>query len=1256
MRNAAWLRKRKLVLLLACCLTPAAGYCSPPSNAQFTGVSTDTASLSWTLDAPGSEAPLMVISTAPDFSVFYSSVTGALGAQTTTYYGLTPNATYFFKVKVSTEPDAAYSAPVSAITDPNPPVSPLVTGVYSSSITVSWSDAGNAPGSVYLLQAAQDEAFIVELVSTLTVAGSYAFEGLGLNAIYYIGARTVGFSGVESADADFGSTITLSAQPLSPSYDAVYSSGVLLSWDPNGNWEGTLYDVQVSSDDFLTLNYSSTTAEPALAAYGLAPNTTYYFRTASLNAAGACSGYTLFPSTLTRANTPMLHGSGSFAGATSDNVDVRWLQNSNPAYTEYFLHVSSSPDFQGQEYGSGAWAAWAAQVSVTPLDAGVTFYFEVKARDVLLRETAWRDLGATKTLAGADTIPPSVIDLQGGDDVWRGAAGGLYKVHFSDLGSGLSRFEVKLSTSPGLAGPPLADWTTVVTDINAQTSDADWQLPASAFQAITEGVTAYVSVRVYDLAPVPNVTVSTDVFYVIRDTTPPTIADNAVSPSGWLLADPGTFNVDFADARSGLAFIQYSASGLPGTADAALLGWTDIDTLVSSQTYTPDWGVDFPALAGGATNYISVRAVDAAGNTATLADVFKILKTAGGPGVSFAFPSAAYVSTVTALSGAASGGNDGITVSYVEVWLQELAGGKYYDGAGGFSAGAPVWLMASGGQAWSLNAAAFGLVNLSSYTAVARAYDSLARYSLIYATSTFTIDQDPPTVALSSPVALSTVYSLDGITGTAGDAGSGPALAGVSVKRLVDGKWWDFLNRTWGSVQSSSLTAVSGGGWTFLPDAWLRGNMLSGYDYFVTACASDAAAPANHSVFGLAGSTFTFSDTLAPGQAVQVSASTDPATVPPGKLRVTWVFPGDDGDAGLLGAGEFAVKYATFTGFGYSTASAQVLIATASVPAGSTQVYLISGLTYSATYYLRLWTRDDAGFWSAASPEFYGVAGEGLPDGIAGHVRTSPGQGITGVLVEAFNAPGAAARSAYTIDDGSGSFTVSGLDAGVYRIQVTWIEDGIASSVSKDGLPVGYADADFTLSVTYSLASVSGLLPARQRGGKTARRQYSAAGAVGVELYQQGRRVATVEAGDGGRFEIANLLPGDYELRAPGMAPLPVSLRSGENLVVKPFGELEGGDPFYAYPDPARTWVKFRFQTDDPSAKKEISVFNVAGLLIKKIRGDDPGWSGTGNPYEFRWNFSGSEPAPGVYFYKLNVKSQITGKSRVETGKFAVIR
>ncbi|MEK6536793.1 MAG: fibronectin type III domain-containing protein, partial [Actinomycetota bacterium] len=726
---------------------------------------------------------------------------------------LLSGVTYYFRLW--TNDALANLSPLSngatVIMPPNPPSAPLVLAVSSNTMSVSWIGNG-IPGTSYLAEAGNDEAFTLNAVSTITVSTSHVFTGLLPNAVYFARVKTLGEGVIDSDFVNFTATATLSAPVTGAQYLDVFATSATLSWTDGVNPEGTSYEISVSSDSFATLNYSTTTVQLAYTPTALAPGTTYYFRTAALNSGGIKSGYAVFPATMTRAAVPVPNGV-VFSSVTTDKVEVQWLQNGNPVSVEYMLQVSTASNFTGQSDIALGWSAWTAAVTVTPLDSGVTFYFQVKARDPLLRETAWRYLGVQRTDLGADSAPPSVINMQGGDDTWRGAASGSYKVRFHDGGAGLDKFEVKLATSPGLAGAPLTGWTVAVSSINAADYATDWQLPLTAFEAIPEGVTAYVSVRVYDnAAPTPNVTVSTDVFYVIRDTTPPTITNNAVSPSGWQFADPGVFDVDFADARAGLASIQYSASGSAGAADAALLPWTVIDSFVSSSAYTTDWGVAFAALTGGTTNYISARAIDAAGNATTRSDVFKIMKAADSPLVALISPSAAYISTAASLSGSAYGGNDGITINYVEAWLQDLGSGKYYDGAAGtFTSAAPVWLRASGAESWTLNISTFGTVNLSSYTAVARSLDSVARYSLTYATVTFTLDQDVPSVYLSSPVALSTVSVFDVITGTAADTDSGPAMAGVSVKRVIDGKWWDFAARVWGSAQVSSMTPVAGG-------------------------------------------------------------------------------------------------------------------------------------------------------------------------------------------------------------------------------------------------------------------------------------------------------------------------------------------------------------------------------------------------------------------------------------------------------------
>jgi hypothetical protein len=492
------------------------------------------------------------------------------------------------------------------------------------------------------------------------------------------------------------------------------------------------------------------------------------------------------------------------------------------------------------------------------------------------------------------------------------------------------------------------------------------------------------------------------------------------------------------------------------------------------------------------------------------------------------------------------------------------------------------------------------------------------------------------------------------VSGTAADSGAGPDLAGISVKRVSDGKWWNFSARAWGTAQVSSAAPVSGGNWTFVPDAYLRGDILNGSTYFVTAAASDKAIPANTSAFGVSGSSFTFSDTVPPGQITTVSASSG---VLPGRVNVSWTASGDDGPSGVLGWGQFAIKYSTNTGFAYSTASAQVLVTTASVVPGSAQSYLVyeKDMQYATTYYMRLWVMDDAGLWSAASPEFNGLSGEGLPDEIVGHVKTALGAGITGVLVEGFCSLGGV-WSGFTVDDANGSFRLTNLNPGMYRIQVTWLADGIASSVSKDLIPVGYADADFTLSVSYALASVSGVL---STSGFGRRPSAAVSGVSVVELYQNGRRIASVGVEADGSFRIGNILPGEYELRAPGMRTIPITLRSGENLVVRPDGEFIVGNSLYAYPNPARTRITFRLQTEEPTAKEDKTIIDVSGRLVKKIRNEDPGWTRPSTPpyiHLVAWEFKGSEPASGIYIYKVNMKSEATGETLVKTGKFAVIR
>jgi hypothetical protein len=1191
----------------------------------------------------------MALASDPSFTAVISSVTGDLGAQTTVYYGLGSNTTYYFKVKVSTESDAAYSLPVSSATPPEAPQGVVLAQVNISSLSFQWTGGNNAPGSWYRAEAAIDEGFTLNTVFSSGPATAVYFTALNPNATWYLRVKTLGFGGQDSEFVNYGATVTLAYPPASEAYSLVSSTGMSIFWDNNGNPGGTVYELVVStSPGFATVNYSTLTSGNYFEAAGLQPNTTHYFKAAAVNGSGVRSAFTVFAATFTYSSAPGTDPPG-FGAITATSVETRWAVGENPNFTEYYVQASTAANFTGIDYGPGLWFA-APLYNVLSLESGRLYYFRVRSRDFLARPSAWLTLGSRTTLAGADVTPPSVIDLQGGDNAWRGETGGSYMVHFSDLGSGLDKFQVKVATGPAFSGTLVADWTDAVTGLNAAPEYAtDWVLPSAVFDLIQENVTSYVSVRVYDAAAVPNSTVYQDAFYVKRDTTQPNVVNNAVSPQAWLASDPGAvFDVDFNDALSGLGQVLYSASNQPNTASANVVAWTAVPGFTPGPSFSALWGVNFGLLADGASNYISVRAVDAAGNVRTLSDVFRILKNTVGPSVTITSPGGAYVSTAALLAGSASPMNEASAVAGNQVAIQELTGNKYFDGTS-FAAATEVWFGAQGLASWSYNASTVPFAAGTQYKVLARSVDINAFVSpMPYTNVIFSLDQVSPTLWLSTPAAASSVYAFDEIAGTAADTG-GAGLAGIDlyVKRVADGKWWNFSSGGWGGVPVASATAA-GAVWGFAPGTLLRGALAHNQDYFAAAVARDAAVPANASQFGAVGSTFTWKDTTAPEPVAVFRPSTGTA---PGRINLVWVAAGDDGGSFPLTYGQFAVQYSTFSGAAFSTQAAQVLISTGLVLPGATQFYTVAGLTPEATYYLAIWTKDDADLWSLISPVASTVSGERLTNMISGTVKTPAGAGVTGVVVEAISAAGVPVASAYTLDDGNGSFTLENLDDGFYRVQAVWIQDGFSSSIAKDLVPMGYADANFVLSVAYQLASVSGVLPLARAAGFSP----AAAGAARAQLWQGGRMVASAAADPAGRFAIRNLIPGTYMLRVAqedgAWKTFTLKLNPGQNLEIKPLGALLRAGSVYAYPNPARTYIKFHAESA-VSSRVQLLVYSLDGSLVKAVEEAVP----AGGVYEYLWTFDREKPASGVYFYSVKIKHDLSGETDGERRKFAVIR
>ncbi|MBI5244862.1 MAG: hypothetical protein HY922_14425, partial [Elusimicrobia bacterium] len=858
-----------------------------------------------------------------------------------------------------------------------------------------------------------------------------------------------------------------------------------------------------------------------------------------------------------------------------------------------------------------------------------------------------------------DKSSPTITVNLTGDDLWRRANTGTYDVDFADLGgSGLARFAVRISTQAGDAWTSLSASTDVAVGIGSDTYTTEWKLADPVFDGLKGGAVSYVSLRAWD--GVGNYATRLDAFYVRKDTAPPVVADNQVGDDTLRTSSGTRYDVDAFDTGGGLARVQYSASLLKDSANESVIGWTDIALPGGATYYVSDWEVGFASLISNSTNYISVRAIDMAGSTTTAVDAFYVLKDTAGPRLAFSAPApGGWRSELSTISGTAA---DAGEIKGVELKLQENSSGLYWDGAA-FASSVEKWFTALGTAAWSFAPGA-PWTNGNAYRVVARSSDSLGNYSVPYATADFTFDSAAPAAGVTAPLPDSTISSLPVISGTAADLGgaaAGVAAVEVRLKRESDGLWWNFVTEGW-SAAVVSTSASGTNPWSLPTTELLRANLAHGASYFIAVKAMDGAVPANAGNFSQ-GATFYFSDTAPPAAITNLSALTGPS---PGTMELSWTAPGDDGASGIILLGEYRIHYSTDPGASFSTSSAQVAFSTASVRPGSRHGRLVSGLLSGATYYMRAFLADDAGNWSSLSNGATAMPGYNPFNQITGHVMKSSSEPITAVLVECFDAADTLLASTFTVQ--GGSFTLTNISSGTYKIQASWTVGEITSSVWQDNIAMGSYDVDFMLEISYSLGTLTGqMLSMPASGARSASTFQARASAQSyaqseVELYVRGRRALSVPVGPSGRWTISNLLPGRYGVRAFNGYEYTdiqeVEVGEGETkdvgFIMDPLPEAQ----VYAYPNPARSAAVIRFYSPLWPLEAQVAIFDIAGVLVREIPGSELVSTAPG-VYHAQWdlkNMRGESAASGVYLFMVKVKGGPERQSAKAVKKLAVVK
>ncbi|TBR22747.1 hypothetical protein EPO15_07240 [bacterium] len=291
-----------------------------------------------------------------------------------------------------------------------PPTSLALTAVSSAAVGLSWSANGNPAGTVYELQLSTDGAAYA-VFSTMTAAAASA--DLAASTTYFFQVRARNADLVNTAFAAAVSTRTLPPLPGTPGtpFTASVSTGGV-AWVWAGGADAASYQVSLASNTAELL--SSPTTNTFLKVLG--PNEPSGVVVRALNATGS-SPLSASATAYSWAKAPT---SFALTSVSSYAVGLSWSANGNPAGTVYELQLSTD----GAAYSPFS-TTTAVSVSAA-LSASSTYFFQVRARNADLVDTAFAAAVSTRTLPPLPGTPgtpfAASVSTGGVAWVWAGAA------------------------------------------------------------------------------------------------------------------------------------------------------------------------------------------------------------------------------------------------------------------------------------------------------------------------------------------------------------------------------------------------------------------------------------------------------------------------------------------------------------------------------------------------------------------------------------------------------------------------------------------------------------------------------------------------------------------------------------------------------------------------------------------------------------------------------------------------------------------
>ena len=317
---------------------------------------------------------------APGYQTF--TVDGAKVAYVDTS-GITPVTTYYYHMQAqSATGQSPWSTNQTVTTYPGPATISAGYTVGNTTLSLTWT--GGTGADYYNVEDSTNGTTwaSVGLVPAPPPVTPYVVTGLNANTLYYF--RIASLTGTNETDGPFIQITTSPLPPPSFTATTISSTEIDLAWAAVAG--AAKYQIQHGLLVAGSISWSAIATLPSNANVpltyqdlGLTPNTTYYYRILTANAAGADSDWSVVQNATTLAippSTPTIIGVNTDTQQLGDTyVGLTWTYAGTLAGLTGF-NVLEAPAPAGFTV-VGSTPPDTMQFTVTGLTAATTYYFEV---------------------------------------------------------------------------------------------------------------------------------------------------------------------------------------------------------------------------------------------------------------------------------------------------------------------------------------------------------------------------------------------------------------------------------------------------------------------------------------------------------------------------------------------------------------------------------------------------------------------------------------------------------------------------------------------------------------------------------------------------------------------------------------------------------------------------------------------------------------------------------------------------------------